>query len=220
MAGRRADLSAHASLAVDIMDRNLYERANDCRWWALSEELAHVLHTLDAGPDEAASQQAAAILAHLNSLYTVYRRVALFDRQGRILAVSRDAHSLDADAGIPSELLRRTLALKGAQAYAVSDMRPHALADGAASYLYCTPIRQAGSDRTLGGMALAFNCQDELQAMLKDSLPAGAGVQGFFISPEGLVLSSTDAGTAVGSSPAHSGSALICAYKMSSAAGA
>ena len=25
-----------SSLAIDIMDRNLYERANDCRWWALT----------------------------------------------------------------------------------------------------------------------------------------------------------------------------------------
>ncbi len=199
--GRRAELAAHATLAVDIMDRNLYERANDCRWWALSEELADVLRTLDAGPDEAATAQAGAILAHLNSLYTVYRRVALFDRQGRILAVSRDAHSLASDAHIPAELLRRTLALKDAQAYAVSDMLPHALADGAASYLYCAPIRQAGSDRTLGGIALAFNCQDELQAMLKDALPGGPGVQGFLINPAGVVLSSTDAGTAVGSCP-------------------
>jgi chemotaxis signal transduction protein len=33
-----------ADLAVDVLDRNLYERANDCRWWATSPVLA----TMDA----------------------------------------------------------------------------------------------------------------------------------------------------------------------------
>src|SRR5690606_35483846 len=32
-----------AFLAVDIMDRNLYERANDCRWWALTSSFRSIL---------------------------------------------------------------------------------------------------------------------------------------------------------------------------------
>jgi hypothetical protein len=200
--GRRAELRAHAQLAVDIMDRNLYERANDCRWWALSEELAALLHTMQGAPDAKAEQRATEILAHLNSLYTVYRRVALFDRQGRILAVSRDADTLAAGSAIPPALLQRTLALQGTQAYAVSEMQPHALADGAATYLYCAPIRQPGSAQCLGGIALAFHCADELQAMLRDSLPPGVQAHGFFVDPTGRVLSSTHQDIAVGDRPA------------------
>jgi uncharacterized protein YgfB (UPF0149 family) len=30
-----SEIQFQAFLAVDIMDRNLYERANDVRWWAL-----------------------------------------------------------------------------------------------------------------------------------------------------------------------------------------
>ncbi|NVO07261.1 MAG: chemotaxis protein CheW, partial [Rhodoferax sp.] len=199
--GRRAELAAHAALAVDIMDRNLYERANDCRWWALSEEFAELLQTLVAGPAPAAQQRASAMLAHLNSLYTVYRRVALFDRAGRVLAVSRDADSLAPDCAIPAALLQATLSLKGTQAYAVSAMLPHALADGAATYLYCAPIRSHAGAAALGGIALAFNCRDELQAMLQDSLPPGAMALGLFVDREGRVLSSTAAGMAVGTQP-------------------
>jgi chemotaxis signal transduction protein len=199
--GRRAELAAHAALAVDIMDRNLYERANDCRWWALSEEFAELLQTLQAGPSEVAVQRAGEILAHLNSLYTVYRRVALFDRQGRILAVSKDAQSLAPDAAITAALLQSTLALRGTQAYAVSDMEPHALANGAATYLYCAPIRRAGTEAPLGGIALAFNCTDELKAMLQDSLPVGATALGVFVDRAGRVLASTHAGIAVGEVP-------------------
>ncbi|WP_419671402.1 hypothetical protein [Aliarcobacter butzleri] len=32
-----------SSLAIDIMDRNLYERANDCRWWALNSYFKEAL---------------------------------------------------------------------------------------------------------------------------------------------------------------------------------
>lgn len=203
MTGRRSELASHASLAVDIMDRNLYERANDCRWWALSQELTDLLEQLQSPSAPArASERAAEILAHLNSLYTVYRRVALFDRHGRILAVSRDAQTLDPEASIPTALLQRTLALKGSQAYAVSDMVPHALADGASTYLYCAPIRQAGAQQCLGGIALAFHCAEELQAMLRDSLPVGAAACGFFVDPQGRVLSSTHEDVAVGDCPA------------------
>jgi chemotaxis signal transduction protein len=183
------------------MDRNLYERANDCRWWALSEEFASLLLTLETGTSDAAVLRAAEILAHLNSLYTVYRRVALFDCHGRILAVSKDSQSLANDCLIPADLLQKTLNLKGTQAYAVSAMVPHALADGEATYLYCAPIRQTGLERPVGGIALAFNCRDELQNMLQDSLHAGAGALGLFVDHTGRVLASTHADIAVGSSP-------------------
>jgi hypothetical protein len=29
------NVQSRAAFAIDVMDRNLYERANDCRWWAL-----------------------------------------------------------------------------------------------------------------------------------------------------------------------------------------
>ena len=199
--GQRAELTSHAALAVDIMDRNLYERANDCRWWALSEEFASLLLTMDGSPGDAAVVRASEILAHLNNLYTVYRRVALFDRHGRILAVSKDPHSLAKDALIPAELLQRTISLKDTQSYAVSAMLPHALADGEATYLYCAPIRQAGTDRALGGIALAFNCKDELHTMLQDSLPVGGDAFGLFVEPSGRILAGTHTGIDVGDSP-------------------
>ncbi|WP_426305598.1 chemotaxis protein CheW [Acidovorax facilis] len=196
LAGRRAEMKAHAGLAVRIMDRNLYERANDCRWWALSEELAHALVDIQArgepAQSAAAARRAAQILAHLNSLYTVYRRVALFDRQGRVVAVSCDADTLPADLQLDPDLVRRTLALQGSQAYAVSPMQPQALADGLPVYVYCAALRAAPGGPVVGGIALAFNCATELKAMLRDALPQGPGMRGFFTDAQGRVLASAD----------------------------
>lgn len=202
MAGRDAELHAHARLAVTIMDRNLYERANDCRWWALSHELATILDTLrtatTASEAQAAEQRAGTILAHLNSLYTVYRRVALFDRDGRVLAVSRDADTLPSPMRLDADLVRRTLALKGSQAYAVSPMQPQALADDHAAYVYCAAIRLSPGGPVLGGIALAFDCANELNAMLRDALPAAGDTLGFFTDPHGRVLATTAPDAAVG----------------------
>ena len=223
MAGRRAEMHAHAQLAANIMDRNLYERANDCRWWALSDELAAVLAELDTTTDPtrraAATREAQRVLAHLNSLYTVYRRVALFDGLGRVIAVSRDADTLPADLSIDPSLVQRVLTLQGTQAYAVSPMAPSALTDGAPTYVYCAALRAPGSNTVIGGMALAFESAGEFRAMLRDAAPDPAEAQAFFVDANRRVVASLDDSVAVGtalpfelpfeSSSTEAGTALV-----------
>src|SRR5690606_1343469 len=41
-----------AQLLVDLLDRNLYERADDCRWWALTPELRAVLSQSTVTPQD------------------------------------------------------------------------------------------------------------------------------------------------------------------------
>jgi hypothetical protein len=53
----------------------------------------------------------------------------------------------------------------------------------------------------LGGIALAFNCRDELRAMLQDSLPVDSEAIGIFMDSTGRVLASTHAGFSVGDTP-------------------
>jgi len=190
--GRCAELAFHASLAVRIMDRNLYERANDCRWWALSPDLAAALAALSTDPQDAAAKEAAQrVLAHLNSLYTVYRRVALFDRSGRVLAVSKDADTLQDGLQLDAALVQRVLSLPGTASYAVSRFDSDPLADGLPTYLYCAAVRSA-SGQAIGGVALAFNADAEFLAMLKDALPDGEQLDALLIGPEDRVISSTD----------------------------
>jgi hypothetical protein len=80
------DCAARAGLAIDIMDRNLYERANDCRWWALSTAIQTVL---TQSPAEAAARLTP-ILSTINGLYTVYSNLILFDATGQVVAVSAE----------------------------------------------------------------------------------------------------------------------------------
>ena len=189
--GRCAQLAFHASLAVRMVDRNLYERANDCRWWALSPDLAEPLAALNADPaDGAARQTAERVLAHLNSLYTVYRRIALFDRHGRVVAASRNDGSLPADLQLEPALVQQVLGLRGNADYAVSRFAASALADGTPTYVYAAAMRGPGGD-ALGGVALAFASDVEMPAMLKDSLPDGESLDAWLVDSHGSVIAAT-----------------------------
>ncbi len=196
--GRCAQLAFHASLAVRIMDRNLYERANDCRWWALSPDLAAPLTCLATDPgDTAARDSAERVLAHLNRLYTVYRRIALFDRSGRVVAVSRDADTLPAHAQLEPALVQQVLSLGSSASYAVSSFGPQALSEGLPTYLYCAAVRGADG-QVLGGVALAFDAANEFGAMLRDALPDGEALSAWLVAPGGQVIACTEDGTPPG----------------------
>ncbi len=55
-----------AMLAVDIMDRNLYERSDDCRWWALNPSFRAVL--AQDGITDCDRKKLTDILSYINSL--------------------------------------------------------------------------------------------------------------------------------------------------------
>jgi len=69
-ASRLNDASFLASITVEIMDRNLYERANDCRWWALTPDFRRILSQTQV--DKTGLARLENILEYINSYYTVY----------------------------------------------------------------------------------------------------------------------------------------------------
>ena len=56
-------------LLVDLLDRNLYERSDDCRWWALTPELRAALAAPER--DVEVVDRITGILEYINRLYTV-----------------------------------------------------------------------------------------------------------------------------------------------------
>jgi chemotaxis signal transduction protein len=206
--GRAQQQSAElARLAADIMDRNLYERANDCRWWALSPVLQDVL---SQGADAQGAERLNRVLATINGLYTVYARLVAFDAGGRIRGVSND----DVQAPllgtvIAPELLAATLALSDSQHYAVSPFAPTALSGGVPTYVYLAAVRGAAGGKPVGGIAIVFNAEREFRAMLDDVLDGRAGIAAF-IDGAGCVVASTDPAHAKGQPlPLRLGEAII-----------
>lgn len=199
--GRASQQSVEmARLAADIMDRNLYERANDCRWWALSPVLQQVLSqaSVPVGPE--GTQRLNDVLRAINALYTVYNRLVVFDAQGTICGVSNDdpQGSLVGSA-VPQAMLQATKALGDPQRYAVTDFEANALSSGVPTYTYLAAVRETagGAGRFVGGIAIVFNAEREFRAMLTDVLDGRAGMAAF-IDSAGKVLSCSDDSLPIG----------------------
>jgi len=185
-----------ASLAIDIMDRNLYERANDCRWWALRSNFREQLGKTELSEGELRSFQA--VLAHINSLYTVYDNLVLFDRQGRALAVSNPDYQTCCGKPLGDEWVRNVLGLKNSQSYAVSAFAPTALYRNRHTYIYGAAIYDSQDGRkAVGGIGIVFDSAPQFEAMLKDALPRNekgeilSGSFGVFADRERNVISAT-----------------------------
>ena len=84
LASGMRDAQFTSRLLVDLLDRNLYERANDCRWWALSPDLRSLLARADRSVEDIARMSA--VLRYINGLYTVYTGLLVYDRHGRIIS--------------------------------------------------------------------------------------------------------------------------------------
>ncbi|MCT9811952.1 chemotaxis protein CheW [Acidovorax sp. Be4] len=187
-----------SQLLVDLLDRNLYERANDCRWWALTPELRSLL--TDAHGDEEVAR-AQAVLEQINALYTVYSRLVVYDTHGRIIAAS---HPQLADGSsalgqqVEADALAAVLALPDTQAYYASPWRASALSDGAATYIFHAAIRASDSAQTVGGIGIVFNAADELTAMLASTASGGQHCASVFVDRSGRVLASSPAPGAAG----------------------
>ena len=175
-AGRLGEARFLSDLAVDVLDRNLYERANDCRWWATNRVLA----AMDAA-------DARRTLAHINALYTVYANVLLFDAQGTVVAASRDTRVEGRQLTQPWVV--ECLRLRDPMGYAVSPFEPTELYDGAGTYVYAAPVLADG--RAVGGVALVFDATPQFEAMLREALPDAPGAVAAFCRPDGAVLART-----------------------------
>jgi len=172
----RDEVSFLSSLAVDILDRNLYERANDCRWWAVSP----ALKTLDASTCQST-------LKYINGLYTVYSNILVFDANGVVLANSNPPAL--AGQRLQADWVRQCLALRDTEQYCVSQFAASSLYADEGTYIYCASI--SDDRRVLGGVALVFDSKPQFKAMLDAVLPKAAGSMAVFCRPDGQLISQT-----------------------------
>ncbi len=193
-----------ASLAIDIMDRNLYERANDCRWWALTSAFARWLARLGDMPDEARAA-ITEVLEAINALYTVYDNLVVFDTAGHVVAVSNPHYADCIGRAIGEEWVRRCLASADSQSYVVSAFAPTPLYRERHTYIYAAAITDEAHDGTCGGIGIVFDAEPQFRAMLHDALPRNArgeilpGSFAVFAERNRRVIASTSARHPVGS---------------------
>lgn len=183
-----------ARQALDIMDRNLYERANDCRWWAHNKKFQELLRQ----PDSEKQQEAAKELAYINDLYTVYSNIYLYDKAQTILCSARDnaeqLQQMPDNSGSAACLL-----LNSPHQYGVSAFEPSVLYQQQSTYIYHAPLfTDPNTAQAQGGIALVFDSAPQFSAMLLDILPKNehgevkADFSACFIDEKAIVLSSSN----------------------------
>ncbi|OBS31976.1 chemotaxis protein CheW [Tepidimonas fonticaldi] len=193
-----------AHLAVDLLDRNLYERADDCRWWAMTPELRTILAQPE--PQDGARETITPLLRYIHSLYTVYTRLFVYDRGGRIVAQSHDGGD-DGLVGrrVDEATLQAVLALQDEQRYHVSPFQVEPWTDGRPTYTYHAAIRHPEDGHVVGGIGIVFHAERELLAMLRGAVGQRPDARAYLTDRQGRVIASTDPATPVGTVLAAAG---------------
>ena len=211
-----ADVEFSAKLAIDIMDRNLYERANDCRWWALAGDFRKILAKNKI--DDNDKQKLEDILSYINNLYTVYTNLFIYDKNGEILAISMPKGERENEPiqflnkekwiskTIKDKWVEETLKIVDSQQYTVSSFsQTNLYEDGGHTYIYNASIRDIDeSNKSIGGIGIIFDSTPQFYAMLDDALPKDEnnetknGAIGFFVQKDKTIISSTDKSFSIG----------------------
>jgi len=185
-----------AKLAIDIMDRNLYERANDCRWWALSPVFIKAFSAKYKDFSTIRKEfghEMTEVLSAINALYTVYSNLFLFDNQGSVIAVSQEKYAHLIGKRIGAHYIAQTLALKSSKEYVVSPFEKTELYDGKHTYIYSAPIFIEGAKEAQGGIGIVFDAETQFEAMLTDVVGADERAFALFIETKtNNVIASTN----------------------------
>lgn len=189
---RFADL---ARSAVEIIDRNLYERSCDVRWWATDSAVVDALAKGDAPARRYASERLATILRS----YTVYLDLWVADRDGRVVTSGRpDLYPAAIGADVShSEWFRKAMATASGDDFAVCDIQRNPLLVQAAVASYSTAIRAGGASdgEVLGALGIFFDWMPQAQAIvegigLTDEERQSSRVM--LLSADNLVLAASD----------------------------
>ena len=158
-----------ADLILDIMDRNLYERANDCRWWALTPDFRNILENDQVNAFD--GEHIAKILTYINGLYTVYTNLFIYDKNGIVIAVSNKNEKHLVGRKLSDKWVKNTLNITDSSNYCVSDFEKSNLYNAKHTYIYNAPILSLKEEqKVLGGIGIVFDSEMEFEAMINESL--------------------------------------------------
>lgn len=161
--GRLADLALNM---IDIIDRNLYERSCDVRWWATDSAVVDCA----AGPSAENRRHASQRLAVILGAYTVYLDLWVVDTRGTVLANGRpDRYRRAVGSSVAGESwFRDALATRNGGEFAVADIAVNDLLDHGTVATYATAIREGGEETgaVVGVLGIFFDWQTQSQGVV------------------------------------------------------
>jgi len=160
---RHTDL---ARSAVEIMDRNLYERSCDVRWWATDSSVTQALQS----PSPETARHAGERLATILRSYTVYLDLWVADKDGRIVATGRpDRYPEAARQNVAQQPWFRTaLETSSGDDFRVCDISTNAALGDSQVATYSTAVRAGGrtNGAPIGALGIFFDWEPQAMAIL------------------------------------------------------
>ncbi len=161
---RLVDLALNA---IEIIDRNLYERTCDVRWWATDAAVVTAVAEPLAEQIAYAEQRLGVILA----AYTVYLDLWLCSTDGRVVAHGRPGRyprvrGLDVSG---EGWFRDARATASGSDYAVANIAACAALEGALVATYAAAVREGGSEhgRVIGVLGIHFDWTPQAEAVVR-----------------------------------------------------
>lgn len=159
---RLADLSLNM---IDIIDRNLYERSCDVRWWAT--DTAVVDCASEAGTERRA--HASRRLGVILDSYTVYVDLWIADRNGNVIANGRpDKYPVQGHNVSSASWFRKAMLTRDGTEFAVDDVQLEPKLAGTSVAVYSAAIREGGdvNGRIVGVLGIFFDWASQSQAVV------------------------------------------------------
>lgn len=160
---RMVDLSLNA---IELIDRNLYERTCDVRWWATDSAVVDCA----AAPTPASVSHASERLGVILGAYTVYLDLWLCDLDGTVIANGRaDKFNVIGQNVGSTKWFREARGLHSGDDYVASDIECQPLLGGAQVATYCASVRAGGkaSGAPIGVLAIHFDWEPQARAIVQ-----------------------------------------------------
>jgi len=192
-------LKIFSQQAIDLIDRNLFERSADIRWWATDRFFWEALET----PSEESSRKACERLKVINNSYTMYRNLVLANARGEVVACSSSAQlqRLKAINVADHEWFVLGMQTRGSGEFAVQDVQGSELERSKeTSLVYAGGVRGKGAreGEAIGVLGILFDWDTEAQKMLRCCLPKNrdgqfiAGSAAFFTNQRDEIIETTN----------------------------
>lgn len=165
MHGKRlADLALNM---IEIIDRNLYERSCDVRWWATDSAVVDCA----TEPTPENRQQASYRLGVILESYTVYLDLWIANLAGEVIATGRPSRYPSAVGArvIDEPWFRQALATRSGGEFTVGDVARNRLLDDRVVGTYATAIRRDGraDGEPIGVLGIFFDWEPQAAAVVE-----------------------------------------------------
>lgn len=162
---RLCDL-AHTN--IDLIDRNLYERSCDCRWWATDVAMVSALER----PDEAAARHAGERMGVILNAYTVYFDIVLADRNGVVIANGRPSdYTSRGTEHRKAPWFESALATASGDEFGFQSVHASPLVGGKRALVYSCKVCRGGDAKAevLGVLGVVFNWDGLAQKIMHET---------------------------------------------------